>query len=97
LKKRLSKSLYTPEWEALCVMLKGMRKAKGLTQSQLSFALDQPQSFVQKVETGERKLDLRQFVLYVRALNSDPIRAFRLFIEAVDGVEKKHVKGGRQK
>ena len=61
-----------------------MRKANGITQAELSSALGQPQSFVQKVETGERKLDLRQFVLYVRALNHDPVKALRSFLEEFD-------------
>ncbi len=96
LKKRLSKSLHTPEWEFLRVMLKRMRKEQGFTQSQLSSALDQPQSFVHKVETGERKLDLRQFVLYVRALNADPIRTLRLFLKAFDDVKNTVAADGKR-
>ena len=84
LKKRLSKSLYTPSWAALCLLLKRLRESKGVTQVELSSLLKQPQSFVSKVESGQRKLDLRQFVIYVRALNCDPIQAFRQFVKAFD-------------
>ena len=82
MKKRLAKSLYTPEWEALCAILKRLRKAKGLTQTELSESLEQPQSFVAKVEAGQRKLDLRQFVIYTRTIKADPIRVMRQFLKA---------------
>lgn len=39
-------------------LLKDLRKDEaGLTQAELSKALDRPQSYVSKYETGERKLD----------------------------------------
>ena len=83
-RKRLSKSLYTPEWEALCEILKSLRESKGLTQIGLSNLLRQPQSFVSKIEAGQRKLDLRQFVMYVRSLDADPVRVLRLFLKAFE-------------
>jgi len=44
--------------ENLRELLKELRKDKaGLTQVELSQALDKPQSYVSKYETGERKLD----------------------------------------
>ena len=89
LKKRLSKSLYTPEWDALCAILKRLREAQDLTQAELSEGLKQPQSFVAKVEAGQRKLDLRQFVIYTRALKADPIRVMRQFLKVFDGPDGK--------
>jgi len=89
LKRRLSKSLYTPEWEALCILLREMRVAKGVTQVDLSERLKQPQSFVSKVEAGQRKLDLRQFIIYVRALDADPAKVFRTFVMDFDSAPKR--------
>jgi transcriptional regulator with XRE-family HTH domain len=89
LRKRLSKSLYTPEWEALCEILKRLRKRKRLSQVELSVLLRQPQSFVSKVESGQRKLDLRQFTIYVKALDSQPMRIFRKFLDAFEQKKKK--------
>lgn len=87
MKQRLAKSLYTKEQAALCSLLKQLREDKTLTQTELSDLLEQPQSFVSKVERGERKLDLRQFVIYVRALDGDPIKVFRRFVKAFDTAE----------
>ena len=84
LKKRLSKSLYTPEWETLCAILKRLRESSGLTQMELSSLLKQPQSFVSKVESGQRKLDLRQFVIYVRTLDADPREVMKQFLEFIE-------------
>ena len=89
LKQRLSKSLYTPEWEAFSAILKSERECKGVTQKELSKLLSQPQSFVSKFESSQRKLDLRQFILYVEALNSDPAKVFALVLKEIKILSKK--------
>ena len=89
MKQRLAKSLYTPEWEALCAILKCERESKGLTQKELSKLLRQPQSFVSKFESGQRKLDLRQFILYVEALKSDPSEVFGSVLKAIKTAGRK--------
>ena len=86
--KKLTKSLYTPEWLALCDRLRELRESKGVTQIELAQRLKQPQSFVCKVEAAQRKLDLRQFVIYVRALDGDPLRIMRQFVNSFDKVDE---------
>jgi predicted transcriptional regulator len=81
-KGSLAKSLYTPEWDYLCDMLTQIRVEQGVTQVELASRLGQPQSFVCKVESGQRKLDLRQFVIYVRCLNGSPVDVLAAFMEA---------------
>ena len=70
MKKRLSKSLYTDRWEQLLKILKRLRVEKGLTQVQLAAQLDRPQSLIAKIESGERKLDVCQFLDYMEALDA---------------------------
>ena len=48
------------------------RKAAGLTQQQLAKRLKRPQSYVSKYETGERRLDVPEFIRISRSLNADP-------------------------
>ncbi|KFC97606.1 DNA-binding protein [Leminorella grimontii ATCC 33999 = DSM 5078] len=45
---------------------------KGITQERLAQALKRPQSFVAKVESGERRLDVIEFAYIARLLGIDP-------------------------
>ncbi|GDX12048.1 transcriptional regulator [Verrucomicrobiota bacterium] len=83
LNKRLTKSLYTKEWEVLLELLRDLREAQGWTQEQLAKKLGRPQSTVSKIEAGERKLDVCQFVDYLRILNADPVAAMRRLMKAI--------------
>ena len=82
MKSSIAKSLYTPEWAFLCEALTSIRLDKGLTQSELALRLGQPQSFVCKVESGQRKLDLRQFVIYVECMGANPLDVLERFMTA---------------
>lgn len=83
MKKRLTKSLYTNEWEALLRLLKELREERGLTQEQLAKTLGRPQSTVSKIEAGERKLDVVQFIDYLQILEVDPVAAMRRLVRAI--------------
>ena len=50
------------------------RKDAGLTQQDLAGRLDRPQSFVSKIELGERRLDVVEFIELCRAIGTDPHR-----------------------
>ena len=39
--------------------------------------LQRPQSLVAKIEAGERKLDVCQFIDYLEVLGADPVEAMR--------------------
>ena len=54
----MKKSLFTPEQEKLQEVLRQIRLGAGLRQSDLAEKLGQPQSFVSKYESGERRLDI---------------------------------------
>jgi len=84
LKKRLTKSLYSKEWEALLRLLRDLREARGWTQEQLSRKLGRSQSTVSKIETGERRLDVCQFIDYLRILEADPVAAMRRLIKVIE-------------
>jgi len=51
------KSLYHKSYRQLLHRLREARKHAGLTQVQVAKALRKPQSFVSKVEVGERRID----------------------------------------
>jgi transcriptional regulator with XRE-family HTH domain len=66
----VEKSLYSVEYRQLCAILRETRQAAGLTQVQLAAALDVPQSFVSKVESGQRRVDVIELVHIARALGT---------------------------
>lgn len=48
------------------------RRESGLTQSQLADRLKKPQSFVSKYESGERRLDVVEFIEVCEAMSANP-------------------------
>ncbi len=50
-------SIYSPEYKTFLTRLRQSRLAKHLTQVAVAKALRKPQSFVSKIEHGERRLD----------------------------------------
>lgn len=68
----MPKSLYSPELKALLEILRMRRQAAGVSQQELAKRLERTQSFVTKVETGERKLEIAEYLLWCRALGFSP-------------------------
>ena len=68
----MTASIYTKEVEALTNWLKQARQDQNLSMRALAERMDKPHSFVQKVEQGERRLDVVEYVWYCRKLGVDP-------------------------
>lgn len=79
----MTKSVFTQKHDKLRQMLVQARKDSGLTQVQLAERLTRPQSFVSKVERGERRLDVVEFFEVARAMNIDPF-AFLKILSGAD-------------
>jgi transcriptional regulator with XRE-family HTH domain len=54
----VEKSIYSAEYQRLCLLLRDLRQEAGLTQVEIAERLNVPQSFVSKYESGERRLDV---------------------------------------
>ena len=65
----------------LIKLLVAERLCVGLLQKDLAAALGKPQSFIAKVEGGERRLDVAEFLDYSAALGADPIRLIKLILK----------------
>lgn len=68
----MTKSIHTNQMVALRSWLRHERQAQKLTMRVLAERLDRPHSFVQRVEEGDRRLDVVEFVQYCQALGVDP-------------------------
>lgn len=68
------KPLRSPEHRALCKTLVESREKAGLTQRDLAERLGRPHSYVAKIEGGERRVDVIEFIALARALKLDPMK-----------------------
>lgn len=72
-------SVFTQRHQEFIQFLVETRKAAGVTQVQLAERLGRPQSFVSKVERGERRLDVIEFCQVAEALGNDPATLLKEF------------------
>lgn len=75
-------------------MLKEMRNGAGLTQRQLAAKLDREQNFVNRLEMGERRLDLVEFYWYCKACNANPEVSARELMRNFEQIENPTSTGG---
>lgn len=68
----MPRSRRSPRRVRLQNLLADHRRSAGLTQADLAGRLGRPQSFVSKYETGERRLDVIEFLEVIEALAVDP-------------------------
>ena len=66
----MDKSIYTREYGVALRLLKQVREEAGITQVELAKKLGQSQSFVSKVERGDRRLDIVQLRTLCRVLGT---------------------------
>lgn len=69
--KTLKLSIHSPEYVWLRQLFIKRREELGLSQRALAARLDVVYSFVGKVETGDRRLDVLEFMAYCEALELD--------------------------
>ncbi|MGP3591589.1 helix-turn-helix domain-containing protein [Vagococcus sp. WN89Y] len=65
-------SIYSEQYQLLIKKLRQARRDQGLTQAAVAERLGKPQSFIAKVENGERKLDVIEFIHLAQLLSLDP-------------------------
>lgn len=72
-------SIYSSEYQLVIKNLREIRIKKGITQERLAQALKRPQSFVAKVESGERRLDVIEFAYIAGLLGLNRLRCYKRF------------------
>ncbi len=80
----MTESLHSEAYAKLVAVLLAERRRKGLTQQAVADRLRRPQSYVAKIEGGERRLDMVEFIALSRALGADPHALFRDVLAAID-------------
>jgi transcriptional regulator with XRE-family HTH domain len=73
----MSRTLQSPQHEALRAFLVEKRLKAGLTQTDVAKALGRHQSFVATVESGQRRIDVVELLQFAEAIGFDPHAALR--------------------
>ena len=84
----MTTSINTAEMQALTKWLKQERESQELSMRALAERMDKPHSYVQKVEQGERRLDVVEYVWYCRSLKLDPQVGLSLIQQTLAETEK---------
>jgi len=62
----MAKSIYTNEYKNVVKKLKEARAGVGLTQVDVSQKLKKPQSYISKIERGERRVDVAELSILAK-------------------------------
>jgi transcriptional regulator with XRE-family HTH domain len=73
--------LRTRGHRALISILVAARQQAGLTQRDLATRLKRPHSFVGRVEAGDRRVDVIEFIEIARVLDADPAILFAKLLD----------------
>jgi len=71
------KSMFCAEHETLRLVLRKERKKRKLTQEKVAAGCGWPQSVIAKIEQGERRIDVVEFMWLANAMNIKPEILFR--------------------
>jgi transcriptional regulator with XRE-family HTH domain len=76
-----TKAQQSAAYRRLPGFLRALREEASLTQRDLGKRLKKPQSWVYNCETGNRRVDLTEFIAWARACDIEPQAAFMRFLE----------------
>jgi transcriptional regulator with XRE-family HTH domain len=79
----VTRATFTEKAERFRKLLVAAREESGLTQVQVAGKLRKPQSYVSKIERGERRLDIIEFFELAEILKIDPF-------EFLQTLQRKH-------
>ncbi|MEK7131714.1 MAG: helix-turn-helix transcriptional regulator [Patescibacteria group bacterium] len=65
----MSKSIYSKEYKEIIERLKKARIEVGLSQQAVADKLSKPQSYISKIESGERRLDVVEIKKFAKLYN----------------------------
>lgn len=77
----MPKSVFTDANKAVVETLVSARKAAGLRQEDLAARLKKPQSFISRIETGERRIDIVELYAVATAIGVDPAKLYREMVK----------------
>ena len=79
-------SMFTPASDALAAAVADLRRRAGLTQRGLAAALGREQNLVARIEQGQRRVDLVEWVQICRACGADPEAEVAALVRRIAGM-----------
>ncbi|MCW5680006.1 MAG: helix-turn-helix domain-containing protein [Xanthobacteraceae bacterium] len=95
----MPKSIFSPRHKRLAELVARQRRAAGLTQAEVARKLGRHQPFVANIESGERRLDVVEFLQLATVIDLDPHATLKIIAKIPEdktvASRKKHKKGSR--
>ena len=66
------KTVLRPEYDVVLKLLADSRREAKVSQRELARRLGKTQSYVSKIESGQQRLDVLEFLDFARAINVEP-------------------------
>ena len=85
----MARSTHHPDYQTLLTLLRNLRERAGVTQLALAESLGNTQTFISKIERGERRIDVVEFIEICNALGCDPVQAFRDYVQQRSSLGKR--------
>lgn len=79
----LEKSIWSDGNYALAALIKEKRREAMLKQEEVAKAFGQRQTWMSHLESGERRIDVVEFVKLAQVLNFDPVEELRKLIPII--------------
>lgn len=76
-------SMFTAAYRQVIEAVVRLRQAAGLTQRELAKSLGREQSYIGRIETGQRRIDLVEFVWVCNACGADPSAEAQRLIKSI--------------
>ncbi|MCQ1772888.1 helix-turn-helix transcriptional regulator [Neorhizobium galegae] len=80
----MEKTLTTKGHAALVKLVRDKREAAGLTQEAIAKTLGEHQSFIARLESGQRRIDVLEYVTLAKVIGFDAVDELQKLIASAD-------------
>ena len=77
----MARSTHHSSYQTLLALIRDLRERAGVTQLALAESLGNTQTFISKIERGERRIDVVELIEICEALGVDPVAALREYVQ----------------